>query len=145
MRADSRLRGNDELAGLEWRLGMGRSPGSKAADPVAAAMVKMLSPLPAELRRSVAFDNGSEFARHQRGVRGGHPDLLLRGKSTVAEKRSRECHRSARRLQPRWTDLKRVPASELVGIILAYNNTPRRCLGYRTPAAIFTANDALHL
>ena len=32
----------------------------------AAAITGMLSPLPAELRRSVAFDNGTEFARHSR-------------------------------------------------------------------------------
>ncbi len=38
---------------------------SKHAEPVAAAMTKALTSLPAELRRTVTFDNGTEFAHHQ--------------------------------------------------------------------------------
>ena len=34
--------------------------------PQTAAMVRMLSPLPPELRRSATFDNGMEFARRRR-------------------------------------------------------------------------------
>ena len=45
---------------LAWR------PGSKAAEPIGAAPVRILSPLPPELRRSVTFDNDTEFARHYR-------------------------------------------------------------------------------
>src|SRR3546814_13276555 len=32
----------------------------------AAALVHMLGPMPAALRRSITFDNGTEFNRHQR-------------------------------------------------------------------------------
>ena len=37
---------------------------SKGAEPVAQAMVATLGALPLEMRRSVTFDNGTEFARH---------------------------------------------------------------------------------
>lgn len=36
----------------------------KAAHPVAQAMTQMLASLPPQWRRSVTFDNGSEFAQH---------------------------------------------------------------------------------
>ncbi len=42
-----------------------RQPG-KAADPVASTMVQVLGAFPPQWRRSVAFDNGTEFARHYR-------------------------------------------------------------------------------
>src|SRR3546814_3752324 len=39
---------------------------SLKADPVADALVGMLKAMPAELRRSITFDNGTEFNRYQR-------------------------------------------------------------------------------
>ena len=36
----------------------------KAADPIARAMAEVLAPLPPQLRQTVTFDNGTEFARH---------------------------------------------------------------------------------
>src|SRR3546814_2101849 len=34
--------------------------------PVADAIVQLLQPMPASLRRSITFDNGTEFTRHHR-------------------------------------------------------------------------------
>ncbi len=42
-----------------------RQPSLKA-DPVAAALIGMLEGLPPTWRRSITFDNGTEFTRHQR-------------------------------------------------------------------------------
>src|SRR3546814_9195652 len=39
---------------------------SLKADPVADALVGMLKAMPAGLRRSITFDNGTEFNRYQR-------------------------------------------------------------------------------
>src|SRR3546814_13916435 len=39
---------------------------SLKADPVADAIVQLLQPMPASLRRSITFDNGTEFTRHHR-------------------------------------------------------------------------------
>ena len=42
-----------------------RPPG-KASSPIAGAMAQLLGQLPPEWRRTVTFDNGTEFARHYR-------------------------------------------------------------------------------
>src|SRR3546814_4540461 len=39
-------------------------PQDRKADRTARHLAAMLQPLPSSLRRSIAFDNGSEFARH---------------------------------------------------------------------------------
>ena len=38
----------------------------KAADPMAQVMTQLLATLPPQWRRTVTFDNGSEFAQHHR-------------------------------------------------------------------------------
>lgn len=48
-----------------------------------------------------------------------------------------------RRSLPRKTDLAAVPEARFTQLVQACDNTPRKCLGYRTPAEIF-ANDVLH-
>ena len=49
-----------------------------------------------------------------------------------------------RRTLPRKTDLATLPQERFTQMIQAYNNTPRKCLGYRTPAEIFLES-VLHL
>ena len=60
------------------RLSLALRPESKGAGPVAQAMVAALGALPLEMRRSVTFDNGTEFARHDEFARAGDGDVLLR-------------------------------------------------------------------
>ena len=45
---------------------------------------------------------------------------------------------------PGATDLWALSADELIRPLQAYNITPRKCLGYRTPAELFS-NQVLHL
>jgi IS30 family transposase len=42
-----------------------------------------------------------------------------------------------RRTLPRKTDLAAVSNQRLDEIVQAYNNTPRKCLGFLTPAEVF--------
>ena len=42
-----------------------------------------------------------------------------------------------RRTLPRKTDLASVTDQRFNELVRAYNNTPRKCLGYRTPAEVF--------
>ena len=79
--------------------------------------------------------------------RGGHSDLLLRGKIAVAERGSGGCHRPAAAVVAGPGGLEKGEAAEMDGVIRAYPDlfispTPRRRLGYRTPAEIL-ANAAL--
>ena len=47
------------------RLLLANRPPSKAARGVARHLVRLFTSLPPELRKTVTFDNGSEFARHR--------------------------------------------------------------------------------
>ena len=57
--------------------------------------------------------------------------------SPLAEGRRGNAIGRLRRTLPRKTDLAALPQERFTQMIQAYNNTPRKCLGYRTPAEIF--------
>ena len=123
---------------LAWR------PPSKAAEPIGAALLRMLSPLPAELRRSVTFDHGTEFARHYRLHTRGIRTYFCEVGSPWQKGGVENAIGRLRRFLPRRTNLKQIKAAQLTATIQAYNNTPRQCLNYRTPTEVFAAA-ALHL
>ena len=124
-----------------------RQPG-KAADPVATAMSQVLGAFPPQWRRSVAFDNGTEFARHYRlhdlGIRTFFCDTHSPWQKGGVE----NAIGRMRRVLPRKTDLADISTERFDQLVLNYNNTPRKCLGYYTPAEIFAnhlENNVLHL
>ena len=108
----------------------------KVADPVTAALERLLAFLPPEWRQTVAFDNGSEFARH-------HCLPPLRIQTFFCDTRSPRQKGGVenvidrlRRPFPRKTRLADLSEAAFTQAIQLYNNTPRKCLGYRTPAEV---------
>ena len=93
--------------------------------------------LPVELRRSVTFDNGTEFARHHElhelGVETFFCDVRSPWQKGEWRMRSGGCGGSCRRGRT-WTG---APDEELTLCASRCNNTPRSALGYRTPAEVF--------
>ena len=128
-----------------------RLPG-KSAEPVAVAMAGVLASFPPQWRRTVAFDNGTGFARHYRL----HPLGLETFFCDVRSPWQKACPRlrsgggvenrigRLRRFLPRRTDLSQVSGARLSRLIQSDNNTPRKCLGYLTPAEVYF-NHLLHL
>lgn len=117
---------------------------SKAAAPVAQTLHRLLAPLPAHLRRTITFDNGTEFARHHTlheplGLRTFFCDPHAPWQKGGVEN---TIGRMRRRL-PRKTDLATVHDADLQHLACLYNHTPRKCLGFKTPAEVFT--NVLHL
>ncbi len=111
---------------------------SLKADPVADALVRMLKPLPATLRRSITFDNGTEFTRHQRIERGLALDTYFCVPRAPWQKGGVEnAIGRLRRDLPRSTDLDDLPSRKLDAILARHNLTPRKCLGFKTPAETF--------
>ena len=45
-----------------------------------------------------------------------------------------------RRYLPRKTDLNSISQEDIDELILTYNMTPRKCLGFKTPAEVFFNN-----
>ena len=111
---------------------------SLKADPVADALVQMLKAMPAGLRRSITFDNGAEFNRYHRieqqlGLNAYFCDPRAPWQKGGIE----NAIGRLRRYLPRKTNLDDLPRNAFDAIIANYNNTPRKCLGFRTPAETF--------
>lgn len=114
---------------------------SKAAQPVVDKLTSLLAPLPSQMRRSITFDNGTEFFLHHKlrdklGINtyfcDPHAPWQKGGIENTAGR--------LRRFLPRRTDLKDISHAYIEKIIHKYNNTPRKCLNYKTPNEIFKAS-----
>ena len=120
-----------------------RPPG-KAASPIASLMAQVLGAFPAQWRRTVTFDNGTEFARHHRLHELGVETFFCDTHSPWQKGGVENAIGRMRRTLPRKTDMAELSEDRFVQLVQAYNNTPRKCLGYRTPAEIFS-DQVLHL
>ena len=120
-----------------------RPPG-KASAPIADAMVQVLGQLPPEWRRTVTFDNGTEFVRHHQLHTLGIETFFCDTHSPWQKGGVENAIGRLRRTLPRKTDLASLSEDRFNDLIIAYNNTPRKCLGYMTPAEIFL-DQVLHL
>jgi IS30 family transposase len=111
---------------------------SKAAVPIADSLIAMLRRLPAEQRRSITFDNGSEFAAHRRLKVKLRMDTYFCDPHSPWQKGGVEnAIGRMRRPLPRKTDLATLTQADLDDLAMEYNLTPRKCLGYRTPLEAF--------
>ena len=126
------------------RLILGQPMFQKAAAPMAQAMTQLLATLPPQWRRTVTFDNGSEFAQHHRLHDLGIETFFCDTHSPWQKGGVENTNSRLRRQLPRKTDLTQLPEDLPLRVLQAYNNTPRKCLGYRTPAEIYS-NHVLHL
>ncbi len=120
-----------------------RPPG-KASSPIANAMSQLLEQLPTQWRRTVTFDNGTEFARHHQLHALGIETFFCDTHAPWQKGGVENTIGRLRRTLPRKTDLAALSEDRFTQLIQAYNNTPRKCLGYKTPAEIFQ-NQVLHL
>jgi IS30 family transposase len=118
-------------------------PSSKASALIARAIANTLAPLPQPLRQSITFDNGTEFARHyelhQFDIKTFFCDPYAPWQKGGIENAIGRMRRSI----PRKTDLATMTTQRLSNLVAAYNNTPRKCLDWHTPAELFL-NQLLH-
>ena len=112
-------------------------PSSKAATPIAKAMRKILAPLPEPWRQTVTFDNGTEFARHHQLHKLNIQTFFCDTYSPWQKGGVENAIGRMRRTLPRKTDLATLPNDRFINLIQAYNNTPRKCLDFQTPAERF--------
>ena len=116
------------------RLTLAARLSGKGAAETAATIMAIFKRLEPDLRKSVTFDNGTEFARH----------VWLRDALSMAtyfcdayaswQKGGIEnANARLRRWLPRQTDLDDVSDEDIQEIVMTYNLTPRKCLAYRTP------------
>ena len=114
-----------------------RQPTKRAA-PVATTIERLLERLPKKLRQTITFDNGTEFAQHHAlrtslGIQTFFCDPHAPWQKGGIE----NAIGRMRRALPRKTDLATLSAYRLRHLARLYNNTPRKCLDFRTPAEVF--------
>lgn len=113
---------------------------NKQAGRVRRRIELRLSRLEPARRRSLTFDNGTEFARCP----------LLKDKLGVRvyfAQPGRPCQRATnentngliRQFYPKGTDFRLVSHAEVARVEKLFNDRPRACLGYRTPNEVFHA------
>lgn len=124
------------------RLLIAMRPANKMAEPIARHLTALFAKLPPRLRRSVTFDNGTEFARHQRLHRLAIETFFCDPYSPWQKGGIENAIGRMRRFIPRKTDLATLTTAKFNALLAAYNNTPRKCLDWRTPAEAFSK--ALH-
>ena len=118
--------------------------GSKGADATAATLERLLGALPPAWRQTLTFDNGTEFARHYRLHALGIQTFFCDTRSPWQKGGVENAIGRLRRPLPRKTRLADLSEAAFTQIIQLYNNTPRKCLGYRTPAETLD-DQVLHL
>lgn len=119
------------------RLLIAMRPKGKAAAPIARAIADLLQTLPQPLRRTITFDNGTEFARHYELHRLDIDTYFCDPYAPWQKGGIENAIGRMRRAIPRKTDLANLTTRQLSNLVCAYNNTPRKCLDWHTPAEIF--------
>jgi IS30 family transposase len=116
----------------------------KSAASVARAIQALLQPLPPSLRKTLTFDNGTEFALHHTLRQPLGVDTFFCDPHAPWQKGGIEnaIGRLRRRL-PRKTNLAALSNRQIQALAQLYNHTPRKCLGFISPAQAFS--NVLHL
>ncbi len=120
------------------RLLLAVRPLNKKAQGVARHLVRLFSGLPASLRRTVTFDNGTEFARHSALHQLSIATFFCDRYAPWQKGGIENAIGRMRRFLPRKTDLATLPSKRFRNLVAAYNHTPRKCLDFRTPAEAFS-------
>ncbi|MEQ1650734.1 MAG: IS30 family transposase [Hyphomicrobiaceae bacterium] len=119
------------------RLLLATRPCNKTADLIAEHLRQLLQEVPEDLRKTLTFDNGTEFARHFLLHPLGLQTYFCDPHAPWQKGGIENAHSRLRRFLPRKTDLDTIKPAHLGRIIAAYNATPRKCLDFQTPAEVF--------
>ncbi|WP_448661419.1 IS30 family transposase [Sphingomonas sp. CJ20] len=114
-------------------------PPHRRAELTARRITRRLRHIPQDLRRTISFDNGTEFAEHHRlhdslGIQTFFCDVRAPWQKGGVENTIGRLRRSL----PRKTDLDTVSHRQLRACADRLNNIPRKCLGFLTPAEAFS-------
>ena len=111
---------------------------NKRTKPVMGKINKAIKDLPLVARRSITFDRGTEFVNwpHLQAEIG--TQTWFCDPSSPWQKGTVEnTNRRARRWLPRKRDIRKLSDHDMKVICDRLNNTPRKCLGWKTPAEVF--------
>ena len=110
---------------------------SKRSSIVTAGFLKKMSNLPANARKTLTMDNGTEFTKHINfhllGFKTFFCDPYRPRQKALVEKMNSMIHR----ILPKTIDITTVTQKILDNVADILNNMPRKILGYKTPNEIW--------
>jgi IS30 family transposase len=113
-------------------------PNGHGAPAVRQAMTKRILTLPAQLRRSITWDQGKEMAEHvQFTIDTGVQIYFCDPKSPWQRGSNENTNGLLRQYLPRSSDLSQCTQRELDTIARSLNTRPRQTLGWMTPSHAF--------
>lgn len=116
---------------------------NKESKLVVSQLMNLFSALPRQLAKTVTFDNGTEFAEHYQLKKLGMKTYFCDVKSPWQKGGVENSIGRLRRQLPRKTDTAELSNYDIEQLMVLHNHTPRKCLGYKTPAEVF-AKQLLH-
>ena len=121
--------------GLKPRTKNGPALAGHGAEAVRNAIVDTITTLPAQLRRSLTWDQGAEMAQHaQLRIDTGLAIYFCDPQSPWQRGTNENTNGPLRQYFPKGTDLARHSRGDLDAVALALNTRPRKTLGWKTPA-----------
>lgn len=117
---------------------------NKSAGASREATEAMLKAYPAKLRKSITYDNGLENIEHWKvNAALGTKSYFCEPYHSWEKGTVENTNGLIRRFLPKGTDFAKISDEQVERIEAWLNNRPRKCLGYRTPAEVFSAFVAL--
>jgi IS30 family transposase len=124
-----------EGRGIRPRVKDGPALAGYGAEDVRDAIVRTITTLPAELRRSLTWDRGKGMAKHaDLKIAAGLAVYFCDPQSPWQRGTNEDTNGLLRQYFPKGTDLSRYTADDLAAVAAALNGRPRKTLGWRTPA-----------
>jgi IS30 family transposase len=113
----------------------------RTADATEEAIVRMLLPHILQVR-TITFDNGKEFAYHEKVAQQLQADMYFAHPYASWERGTNEnTNGLIRQYLPKGSDFSSITADQLSFIYERLNHRPRKCLDFLTPAMVFSHLD----
>jgi len=107
----------------------------KDTESVVSALVKQVSKLPAELRKSLTWDRGMEMAQHKEFSVATDVKVYFCDPQSPWQRGTNEnTNGLLRQYLPKGTDLSKLTQPQLEQIAARLNSRPRETLAFKTPA-----------